>query len=241
MQALHVGLEVGRPRAARVACCLPPDGALLIETRESTPRGGDALIDVLAAIVGAVLHLATQQTDELALTRQKARIEVALDHSIGAVAINQEASTYWDDAALRARQRPLDLKWIDDNLGVWFHTYYQIDETYLLDPAGSSFELQSLSEQYLGTDVLGSISDEAEGQLFGDAWRRTAAEAAAERQDEPGRGRASTGGRRSRAEDEGLVGQVVGSTAFRSMLRSAGTVIGREITRSIFGTGRRRR
>ncbi|MFK5635219.1 helicase HerA-like domain-containing protein [Ornithinimicrobium sp. LYQ103] len=50
----------------------------------------------------------------------------------------------------------------------------------------------------------------------------------------------SSGSRRSRAEDEGLVGQVVGSTAFRSMMRSAGTVIGREITRSIFGTGRRR-
>ena len=50
---------------------------------------------------------------------------------------------------------------------------------YLLDPAGSSFELQPLSEQYLGTDVLGSVADEVEGQLFGDAWRRTAAEAAA--------------------------------------------------------------
>ena len=30
---------------------------------------------------------------------------------------------------------------------------------YLLDPAGSSFELQPLSEQYLGTDVLGSVAD----------------------------------------------------------------------------------
>ena len=30
------------------------------------------------------------------------------------------------------------------------------------------------------------------------------------------------------------------SPAFKSVLRSAGTVIGREITRSIFGTGRRR-
>ena len=50
---------------------------------------------------------------------------------------------------------------------------------YLLDPAAPSFELQPLSEQYLGTDVLGSVAEEAEGQLFGEAWRRTAAEAAA--------------------------------------------------------------
>ena len=50
---------------------------------------------------------------------------------------------------------------------------------YLLDPAGASFELQPLSEQYLGADVLGSVAEEAEGQLFGNAWRRAAAEAAA--------------------------------------------------------------
>ncbi|YAL84723.1 helicase HerA-like domain-containing protein [Dermacoccaceae bacterium W4C1] len=42
-------------------------------------------------------------------------------------------------------------------------------------------------------------------------------------------------------EKDGVVQQVVKSSAFRSALRSAGTVIGREITRSIFGTARRSR
>ncbi len=42
-------------------------------------------------------------------------------------------------------------------------------------------------------------------------------------------------------EEPGMLQQVVESSAFRSMLRSAGTVVGREITRSIFGTARRRR
>jgi DNA polymerase I len=50
---------------------------------------------------------------------------------------------------------------------------------YLLDPAAPSFELGPLTEQYLGVDVPGSVAEEEEGQLFGDAWRRTAAEAAA--------------------------------------------------------------
>jgi DNA helicase HerA-like ATPase len=45
---------------------------------------------------------------------------------------------------------------------------------------------------------------------------------------------------RAPKEDPGIVQQVVESSAFRSMLRSAGTVVGREITRSIFGTARRR-
>ena len=46
---------------------------------------------------------------------------------------------------------------------------------------------------------------------------------------------------RAEKEDPGMVETVVKSSAFKSMLRSAGTVIGREITRSIFGTARRRR
>ncbi|OLT23815.1 ATPase [Ornithinimicrobium sp. CNJ-824] len=73
------------------------------------------------------------------------------------------------------------------------------------------------------------------------ARQRAAEEAAAQEEAEaPAR---SGGGRRGRAaqEDKGVIGQVVESTAFRSMLRSAGTVIGREITRSIFGTSRKRR
>jgi DNA polymerase-1 len=50
---------------------------------------------------------------------------------------------------------------------------------YLLDPAAPTFELGPLTEQYLGVDVPGSVAQEEEGQLFGDAWRKTAAEAAA--------------------------------------------------------------
>jgi len=50
----------------------------------------------------------------------------------------------------------------------------------------------------------------------------------------------ASAGRQPKAE-ESMVEQVVTSGAFRSILRSAGTVLGREITRSIFGTARRRR
>src|SRR5690606_27765190 len=49
--------------------------------------------------------------------------------------------------------------------------------------------------------------------------------------------------RRSRAEEEkpSVVEQVTGSGVFRSLARSMGTQIGREISRSLFGTARRRR
>ncbi|MGW3102818.1 helicase HerA-like domain-containing protein [Streptomyces sp. NPDC001100] len=42
-------------------------------------------------------------------------------------------------------------------------------------------------------------------------------------------------------EDESVVQQVVGSGMFKSLARSVGTQIGREITRSLFGTARRKR
>src|SRR5882757_6079930 len=55
-------------------------------------------------------------------------------------------------------------------------------------------------------------------------------------------GAASTEGEvKSRgAAEPGMLDKMMSSPAFKSAMRSAGTVIGREITRSIFGTGRRR-
>jgi DNA polymerase-1 len=50
---------------------------------------------------------------------------------------------------------------------------------YLLDPAGTNFELRNLGQQYLGADVLAGVEGEAEGELFGQSWRVVAAEAAA--------------------------------------------------------------
>ncbi len=50
---------------------------------------------------------------------------------------------------------------------------------YLLDPAAPSYELGPLCERYLGVDPLGTVGEEAEGQLFGASWRVPAAEAAA--------------------------------------------------------------
>ncbi len=53
--------------------------------------------------------------------------------------------------------------------------------------------------------------------------------------------RAEASGRRRAQGDASVVDQVVGSGMFKSLLRSMGTQIGREISRSVFGTARRRR
>ncbi len=64
-----------------------------------------------------------------------------------------------------------------DVAGVTFDTMLA---GYLLDPASADYPLPALCEHYLGTDVLGAVGEEADGQLFGeDPWRAVAAEAAA--------------------------------------------------------------
>ncbi|HKZ76189.1 MAG TPA: DNA polymerase I, partial [Actinomycetota bacterium] len=50
---------------------------------------------------------------------------------------------------------------------------------YLLDPAAANFALAPLCQLYLGSDLLGPVGEEADGQLFTESWRAVAAEAAA--------------------------------------------------------------
>ncbi|MET9109198.1 ATP-binding protein, partial [Streptomyces zhihengii] len=56
-----------------------------------------------------------------------------------------------------------------------------------------------------------------------------------------GDGRREPAGPRGGRREESLAEQVVGSGVFRSLARSVGTRLGREITRSLFGTARRGR
>jgi hypothetical protein len=46
---------------------------------------------------------------------------------------------------------------------------------------------------------------------------------------------------RQQKEEPGLVEKVLGNSAVKSFLRSAGSALAREITRGIFGTSRKRR
>ncbi|MEV6649989.1 helicase HerA-like domain-containing protein [Streptomyces sp. NPDC051219] len=54
-------------------------------------------------------------------------------------------------------------------------------------------------------------------------------------------GRAGRPGRAAQKRDDSLAEQIAGSGVFKSLARSIGTQLGREISRSIFGTARRRR
>lgn len=117
----------------------------------------------------------------------------------------------------------------------------------LMAPAPAEALAAAVAASPLNAEYAQSIDRES-------AYERLAAQtraAAVDREDAPrGAGpraaeperRAERAPSRERAEQQGpgIVTEVVKSSAFKSFLRSAGTVLGREITRSIFGTARRR-
>jgi len=103
---------------------------------------------------------------------------------------------------------------------------------------------QSLMAPSDDATVAQAVAGSAVGQKYAEvadrdsAYEKLQARLAAAPRAEP---KAPPAAKRQPKEEPGVVEQVVQSSAFRSMMRSAGTVIGREITRSIFGTARRRR
>lgn len=95
-----------------------------------------AALCLLALMLG-LLEWSGHEVDRIARNRDHAIVSLVLAQSMERVAHAQESSTVWDEAVREARKRPLDERWLDLNLGVWFEDYAGIDEVYLLDPQGA--------------------------------------------------------------------------------------------------------
>jgi diguanylate cyclase (GGDEF)-like protein len=114
-----------------------------IERLSSTRRRGIGGVWLLAAIaiaaaalaVGGLLLWSTSSADQLSSERQQRLVSTVLRQSVAGVAHDQESVTVWDDSIVHLRARPLDLPWLDNNLGIWLHTYYGHDAVYVLDPS----------------------------------------------------------------------------------------------------------
>jgi diguanylate cyclase (GGDEF)-like protein len=82
----------------------------------------------------AMLFWSTSAADKLSLDRQHQLVKAVLEQSVATVAHDQESVTVWDDSVHQLRARPRDPDWLDSNLGIWVHSYYGHDATYVLDP-----------------------------------------------------------------------------------------------------------
>jgi hypothetical protein len=115
---------------------------------------------------------------------------------------------------------------------------------------GTYLERESASEMLGKAEVARTEAQQAAAVAADNAKVQAAAAAAAEKErlaaekqaakDAAAAQKAQEVADRKRAAEPSMVESVVKSSAFKSALRSAGTVLGREITRSIFGTSRKR-
>jgi diguanylate cyclase (GGDEF)-like protein len=97
-----------------------------------------AVILLLAsALIAGLLLWSASEVDRIAEQRDRSIVALVLAQSIDRVAYDQEASTVWDESVRQLSKRPLDLDWIDNNLGIWFNSYYGHDETYILAGDGT--------------------------------------------------------------------------------------------------------
>jgi len=109
----------------------------------------------------------------------------------------------------------------------------------LMDPSPDALVDQTVAASSLASKYATATDRESAAEML--AAKEAAAAQAAPPADAPKPASESTPRRgREPKPEPGIVEQVVKSSAFRSALRSAGTVLGREITRSVFGTSRRR-
>lgn len=94
-----------------------------------------AIVLLMAGLLASFVWIAARKADELSIDRQQHLIAIVLEQNFRAIAHDQEAATVWDDSVEQLQAPRRDSKWLDDNLGIWFHSYYGHDEVFVVDPA----------------------------------------------------------------------------------------------------------
>jgi diguanylate cyclase (GGDEF)-like protein len=92
------------------------------------------IVMLMAGLVATFVWIAARKSDELSIERQQHVIATVLEQNFRAIAHDQEAATVWDDSVRELSAPVLDATWLDENLGVWFYTYYGHDEVFIVDP-----------------------------------------------------------------------------------------------------------
>ncbi|WP_373030460.1 ATP-binding protein [Sulfitobacter sp.] len=79
-------------------------------------------------------HRAITIADETAFAKQERFAAQNFATAIAAIPKQQRSATVWDDAVRNVTAG--DVKWTDENLGVWMQEYFGHDENYILAPSG---------------------------------------------------------------------------------------------------------
>lgn len=102
------------------------------DLRRLTALVGGALF-LFGVILVAIVAYAGWSANTTAVVRERQLVENALDQSVSKVLDQQKAIAWWDDAVINAQRRPLDLDWINTNIGLYFYETYGHDEVIIVD------------------------------------------------------------------------------------------------------------
>ena len=93
---------------------------------------GLSILAMLGSIGVAVRAMMAIDSD--AAAREERLALRAIDTERSQIPVEQQSATIWDDAVNAVAAR--DMRFLDDNLGLWMHDYFGHDETYVLTPEG---------------------------------------------------------------------------------------------------------
>jgi len=102
------------------------------DLRRLTAAIGTALV-VFGAVMIAVVAYAGWSANRSSVVRERQLVENALDQSVSRVLDQQKAIAWWDDAVINAQGRPLNVEWLETNVGVYFYETYGHDEVIIVD------------------------------------------------------------------------------------------------------------
>jgi diguanylate cyclase (GGDEF)-like protein len=105
------------------------------DLRRMTVFIGAALV-LAAAVLICVVAYAGWSANASAVVRERQLVENALDQSVSRVLDQQKAIAWWDDAVINAQRRPLDVEWLETNVGIYFFETYGHDEVFIVDSEG---------------------------------------------------------------------------------------------------------
>jgi len=133
----------------------------------------------LGVLLVAVVGYAGWSSNSKAVMRERQLVENALDQSVSRVLDQQKAIAWWDDAVINAQARPLNVEWLETNVGVYFYETYGHDEVIIVDAQNRPIYANvggELSDPVAAYDahraVLDQIVQEARGGADGTLRRR---------------------------------------------------------------------
>ncbi|NDW02962.1 diguanylate cyclase domain-containing protein [Jiella pacifica] len=88
---------------------------------------------LIGGLACLLLAMSVRQANDLVIQRDRNLAASVLQQALQSIARDQESVTAWDEAVLHLRD-PIDLDWLDDNIGLWMNMYFGHERIVVLDP-----------------------------------------------------------------------------------------------------------